>query len=247
MTASAIYVGRLSHARFAPAPHSFSYRLYMLYLDLDELAAGLGSLLLGVERAGPLSFRRRDYLGDPHRPLKAAVQDEVERALGFRPLGPIRLLTQVRSFGYAFNPVSFYYCFDGSGQVLQAIVAEITNPPWGERHRYVLRADGQGARQQLRKAFHVSPFFGMDQAYDWRFSAPAEVLSVRMSNLEEGKRVFQAKLTLSRRPLSTPELLRVALRLPLMSWKVQAAIYLHALVLWLKRTPFYQHPAKENR
>src|SRR4051812_47705708 len=98
MTASAIYLGRVSHARSTPRPHAFDYAMSMLYLDLDELQSMPSSAWFGIEVARPLSFRRSDYLGDPQRPLKQCVADEVQRALGFRPDGPIRLLTQVRAF-----------------------------------------------------------------------------------------------------------------------------------------------------
>jgi len=238
---SAIYTGRLRHVRTSGVRHSFTMRLFMLYLDLDELAAGTLTRALGVERPGLLSFRRRDYLGDHTLTLKSAVLAEVERALGFRPAGPVRVLTQVRALGYVFNPVTFYYCFDAA-ETLQAVVAEITNTPWSERHRYVLRSDELGAHQRFAKNFHVSPFFGMNQDYDWRFSAPSDRLSVRMSNVEDGKAVFQATLTMRRRPLTAEELARAFVGHPLMTWKVHLAIYAHALVLWLKGAPFFEHP-----
>ena len=120
--ASAIYEGTVSHARRVPRPHAFTYRLHMLYLDLDELP-----------RLGLRSFRREDYLGDPSRDLSTEVKDRVEGALGFRPSGSVRLLTHVRSLGYVFNPVSFYYCFDADGPV-RAVVAEITNTQIGRAH-----------------------------------------------------------------------------------------------------------------
>jgi DUF1365 family protein len=201
------------------------------------------SALFGVERARPLSFRRRDYLGDPGRPLKEAVLDEVERSLGERPAGPVRLLTHVRAFGYVFNPVSFYYCFDRDGETLKAVLAEITNTPWGERHRYVVAGQGQRASARFPKAFHVSPFFPMAQTYAWSFSRPADRLSVGMTNEQDGQTVFRATLTLKRRALSPQQLARVALALPLMGFLVHAAIYLQALRLWLKRVPFFPHPA----
>jgi hypothetical protein len=231
--ASAIYEGTVSHARRVPRPHGFAYRLYMLYLDLGELP-----------RLGVRSFRREDYLGDPSRDLAEEVRDRVERSLGFRPPGPVRLLTHVRSLGYVFNPVSFYYCFDADGTTLRAVVAEITNTPWGERHAYVLPANPGGAISSFDKAFHVSPFFPMEQSYDWELAAPGDSLRVEMTNREKGEEVFRARLALRRRNWSLAALRRAALLQPLMAWKVHAAIYWQALRLWLKRTPFHVHPAK---
>lgn len=236
MSVSSIYVGRVSHARFAPKPHAFTLALYMLYVDLDELDTLPRSWLFGVDARRPLSFRRSDYLS------KDAVRAEVERAVGVSTTGPIRLLTQVRSFGYVFNPVTFYYCFDESDQ-LRAVVAEITNTPWGERHRYVLAADRHGAKDRFQKRFHVSPFFPMEQDYEWSFTSPGDTVSVQMNNHQSGRSVFSAHLSLERRPFSTRELMRIAARLPLMSWKVHAAIYVHAFALWWKGAPFHSHPA----
>ena len=232
--ASAIYAGTVSHARRGPRAHAFSYRMYMLYLDLDELPE------LGLR-----SFRRADYLGDPSRDLATEVRDRVEAALGFRPEGPIRLLTHVRSLGYVFNPVSFYYCFAAGGERLRAVVAEITNTPWGERHAYVLPAGPDGVVSTFEKAFHVSPFYPMEQSYDWRLPVPGESLQVEMANLEKGSEVFRARLALRRAgDLSPAALRRAALLQPLMAWKVHAAIYWQALRLWVKGTPFHVHPDK---
>jgi DUF1365 family protein len=231
--ASAIYSGTVSHARLGPRAHAFSYRMYMLYLDLDELPG------LGLR-----SFRRSDYLGDPARDLATEVRDRVEAALGFRPAGPVRLLTHVRSLGYVFNPVSFYYCFDEGGERLRAVVAEITNTPWGERHAYVLQAGPDGAVSTFDKAFHVSPFYPMEQTYAWRLGAPGERLEVEMVNLEKGAEVFRAGLALRRRAFSAAALRQAAVLQPLMAWKVHAAIYWQALRLWVKGVPFHVHPAK---
>jgi len=239
---SGIYVGRLSHARRGPRRHGFGYRVYLLYLDLDELPALLASP--GPLRAGQfglLSFDRRDYLGGAGD-LAEAARDRVQAALGFRPPGPVRLLTHVRSLGYVFNPVSIYYCFAADGRSLEAIIAEITNTPWGERHAYVVPAGPDGAVQAFAKAFHVSPFLGMDQRYRWTFGVPGDAVRVEMRNEQEGREVFRAVLALRRRAWSGGALWRVALTLPLMAWKVHAAIYWQALLLWVKHTPFHPHP-----
>jgi len=246
-TASAIYEGRLTHARSGPRPHRFGYRLQMLYLDLDETVRGWPRIApLRIGRLGLLSFFRPDYLGPASTPLKRAVLDLVQARIGRRPAGPVRLLTQVRWFGYVFNPVSFYYCFQPDGVTLDAIVAEITNTPWQERHAYVLPASDGDVRAEFPKAFHVSPFFAMAQRYRWRLSAPGAGLVVTMVNEEAGRDVFSATLTMARRPFTVPGLWALIVRYPFMAWRVHLGIYAQALRLWMKRTPYFDHPARQE-
>jgi DUF1365 family protein len=142
MTASAIYEGTIRHRRFAVRSHEFSHRVALLYLDLEELDGLLGGRLV-AGRPGLVRFRRADYLGDPSTSLADAVRAQVECRTGNAPTGPIRLLTQLRTFGHCFNPVSFYYCFTPQEQ-LEAVVAEVTSTPWGERHAYVLARTAEG-------------------------------------------------------------------------------------------------------
>jgi len=248
MMRSAIYEGTLRHDRLVPRPHSFRRRLFWMYLDLDELPDVFRGRWLWSDRRPNLAwFRRADYLGPPERPLKEAVLERVERELGRRPRGPVRVLTHLRTFGYVFNPVTFYYCFD-ERERLDAVVAEITNTPWNERHAYVLAAGGRSpgaiTRADFAKDFHVSPFFGLDQVYRWSFRVPDERLDVRMANEEHGRTVFTARLDLVRRPLTAGSLARALVRHPLLTLRVHAAIYVQAGLLWLKRTPFFPHPSK---
>lgn len=244
---SAIYEGRVRHRRRQPRAHAFRYRVFMLYLDLDELDTVFrGRWLWSARRPAPARFRRADYLGDARVPLKQAVGDLVEARTGRRPAGPIRLLTNLRYFGYGMNPVSFYYCFDRRGTHVETIVAEITNTPWGERYVYVLDAKpGTGTHQRFRfaKSFHVSPFMEMTLDYDWRFTAPGEVLAVHMENRKNGGKLFDATLALNRREISGASLAGALARYPFMTARVIGAIYWQALRLWLKRTPFHSHPA----
>jgi DUF1365 family protein len=245
---SHLYVGRVKHRRQNPAQHQFAYRLFMVYLDLDELPHIFQRYWLwSATRPNVARFKRSDHLGDPRTSLSDAVRDLVTEHTGQRPEGPIRLLTQLRYFGYGFNPVSFYYCFDGAGERVETIVAEVNNTPWGEQHCYVLNADQDLGRHghmrfQMHKAFHVSPFMPMEIDYDWRFSEPNEDLSVHMENYTGVGKIFDATLTLRRRPMSRAHLASVLIQYPLITVKVIGAIYFQALRLWLKRVPFYNHP-----
>jgi DUF1365 family protein len=250
---SAVYEGVVRHRRHAPRAHAFRYRMAQLYLDLDELPQVFdGRSLWSVDRRNVAEFRRSDYLGDPAVPLADAVRLQAARALGRIPAGPIRLLTHLRYAGYVFNPVSFYYCFRPDGETLDAIVAEITNTPWGERHAYVLPVDGANAsgralRWSFGKRFHVSPFMAMDHDYDWRFTVPGDDLRVHMDVVRDGERSFDATLSLQRRPLDARALRRVLWRSPLMTAQVVGAIHWQALRLWLKRVPVHDHPSLSSR
>jgi uncharacterized protein len=245
---SALYIGRVRHRRYLPRPHAFSYALCLVWLDLDELDTVFrGRWFWSTRRRTLAWFRRADYLGDPRVPLAQAVRECVVASGLPAPRGPIRMLTQLRSFGHCFNPVTFYYCYDPTGSRVETIVAEITNTPWRERHAYVLPAaghEGPGRTLQFEfdKRFHVSPFMPMDLGYDWRITEPAARLAVHMDNLRGGERVFDATLVLARREIDGPALAWALLRFPFPTLRVLAAIHWQALRLWLNRVPVHDHP-----
>lgn len=173
---SYIYEGHIRHRRFRPVENSFRYRIFFMFLDLEELPRLFHSnVFWSHDRVNLAYLRRRDHLGDPRVPLQQAVRDLVDQRLGKRPAGPIRMLTHLRYFGYCFNPVSFFYCYDESDEQVETIVAEIHNTPWGEEYCYVLGEElnehpARGwKRYQFGKDFHISPFIDMDIWYDWRF------------------------------------------------------------------------------
>jgi len=246
---SALYTGLLRHRRFAPRGHEFSYRLFMVYVDLAELHEVFrGRWLWSASRPAIAWLRRRDYLGDRAVPLDTAVRDRVAAETGVRPEGPIRMLTHLRYFGIGFNPVTFYYCFDRADRRVESIVAEITNTPWNERHAYVLPDVGPARplRYRIAKQFHVSPFMPMDLSYDWRFSQPSARLSVHMEDLQDDRKIFDATLTLQRREISSAALAHALIAFPFMTARVVGAIYWQALRLWLKRIPFHSHPERTH-
>lgn len=250
---SAIYEGWVRHRRARPAANAFRYALFMMYLDLDELPELFdGSWIWGYERPAIAGFHRVDHLGDPRRPLREAVIDAVEDELGRRPDGPIRLLTHLRYFGYAFNPVSVYYCFDGSE--LDAVVLDVRNTPWGQRHVYVLDAAATPSRGPVRatrrKAFHVSPFLPMAMTYRFALTRPSESLAIHIAcdadpsadDAAPTEPVLDATLSLRRRRWSPSALNRILLRYPWMTGKTIAAIYWQAFRLWRRRVPYIPPP-----
>lgn len=245
---SALYSGWIRHRRSAPVRNDFRYNAFLVYLDLGELDQVFrGRWLWSTKRWAPAWFRREDHVGDPSRPLDECVRELVERKTGRRPEGPVRLLTNLRYWGYCMNPVSFYYCYASGGSELEAIVAEVHNTPWGERHCYVLdcRAVAKQAATwdfEFPKAFHVSPFMPMEVDYAWRFAAPGDSLAVHMENLRGGELMFDATMVLERRPVTTASLAAALARFPFMTGTVIAAIYWQALRLWLKRCPYFPHP-----
>jgi DUF1365 family protein len=222
----------------------------MMYLDLAELPTLFaGRWLWSTDRFALAQFRRSDHLGDPQIPLDCAVRDLVEQRGGQRPRGAIRLLTHLRYFGYCFNPVSFYFCYDPGDRHVETIVAEITNTPWNEQYCYVLGEQvntGTGTKKhyQFGKRFHVSPFMDMAVDYDWRFTEPGPQFTIHMENRNPDEKIFDATLRLARQEISGPALAWALTRYPFMTGKVISAIYWQALRLKLKKAPFYTHPAK---
>ena len=250
---SAIFTGSVIHHRLAPKVHRFKYQVFMMYLDLDELP----TLFQGFKRWSYLTknwawFKREDYFGTPEIPLKTAISQLVETATGHAPRGAVRLLTNMRYFGHCFNPVSFYYCFEADGLTLQAIVSHITNTPWGEDFAYVhdfssektikTTSNGQFTVFKMQKDFHVSPFMPMDINYEWAFNLNDKQCLIHMKNLQAGVQIFSATLSLHRQAITEHALNKLLMQYPFMTIKVVAAIYWNALLLWIKRVPFFSHP-----
>jgi DUF1365 family protein len=262
LTASAIYEGWVRHRRFEPVDHSFRYRFFLTYLDLAELPAVLDPYpLYSARRRAPARFRRADYLGDTGRPLDESVREAVVDAGAPRPTGPIRLLTGLRYLGHSFNPVSFYYCFDPTGRRVEAVVAEVENVPWRERHAYVLeRGDREGnvLADELEKKHHVSPLMGMDQTYSFRAGTPGDRLQIHIESRPRAdaapagagaperaaSKTFDATLSLHRRELSRPLMLGLLARYPAMSLQTVARIYGQAARLKLKGARYHAHPER---
>ncbi len=241
---SKLYFGWVGHRRFTPTVNAFKYKVFMVYLDLDELEKVLSlSSLWGRSRWCLARFKRADFLGNSNIPLKEAVKKTVFDTLGVYPQGPIRMLANLRYFGYSVNPLTTYYCFDATGETLQYIVADVKNTPWGQRHAYVLPVNGVDDFDiEFTKVFHVSPFNPLDMNYCWQSNTPSQTLRIHLENWRMGKKIMDASVGLTATPITKKSLNNAIIHYPLMTFKVIAAIYWQAVKLAVKKTPFYSHP-----
>lgn len=241
--ASAIYEGTIRHHRLQPRSHIFNYRVFMMYLDLDELDTVFSlSHWWSTSRFSPAQFRRNDFIGPSNITTSQAVRDCVHEATGVMIDGPIRLLCNLRYFGFMINPISCYYCFD-QRENLRYIVAEVTNTPWKEKVHYVIPCSENSPfqRHQFEKRLHVSPFMPMQMSYHWKSKTPDSSIRIHLENWNSTEQVFSATLSLHRVELNKNSMNRVLLRFPLMTLKVAAAIHWQALRLFLKKIPLFKH------
>ena len=240
---SALYLGEVMHRRLRPKPHRLRYRLFSLYLDLDEIDALAARLrLFARNRGGLFAFRDRDHLAGTAEPLRAQVGRKLTEAGIAWDGGPIRVLTMPRVLGFVFNPLSVWFCFRRDG-ALAGIVYEVNNT-FGERHCYVLPATDADAemRQETPKRFHVSPFLPMELSYAFRVRTPGERLALGIVASDARGAMLSAVHTARRKTLSDAALARAFVAYPLLTLKVVWAILWEAARLWAKRVPVFRHP-----
>lgn len=279
---SAIYEGIVRHRRNIPKVHEFDFRFFMLLLDLDEIESRFGrGWVWSTRRLALCRFREADHLkehlgSDPkNRPsLRQRALQTLNGHNVHETVGPIKLLTQLSYLGFTMNPVSFFYCYDPSGERLVAIIAEVNNTPWGEQHLYVVPSSSFDAKSAVRsgdikKEFHVSPFLDLNMNYRMSFSLPRENLAVRIENRplesrpdtddsnstqrkvtsasKSRKNFIDVTMLLERRPMTSSALNWLLIKYPAISFKVFLGIYWNALLLYLKNIPFVPHPNKRNK
>ena len=245
-SASAIYIGTIRHRRFYPVTHAFRYRIAMLMLDLDFLDTELKiPPVTSTDKPAIGWFRRKDYAGDESENLKSHVLDQVEIKTGFRPDGKVLLLTHLRYWGFVMNPISIFYCYNRSSELV-ATVLQVTNTPWREKVLYVLPSTFTGKNFQTRfpKQMHVSPFNPMEMLYHCRLQKPGKTLFFHLENHQSSKKITDATMVFERREMTRKRLIRLVLSQPAMTLRVGFGIYWQALRLWIKGAPVFDHPGK---
>jgi uncharacterized protein len=241
---SAIYRGAVVHERMRPKRHRLRYDVFALLLDLDELHALDACVrLFSYNRRGPVSFHDRDHGPTTGSPLRPWVEDRM-RAAGVEPDGgPIRLLCYPRILGYAFNPLSAYFCYRRDGRVA-AILYEVRNTH-GERHTYVFPVcdDGRSViRHSCAKSFFVSPFIGMTADYRFRVAPPSDGVSIVIRQGDADGPMLTASFVGAREILTSTTLARALAAFPFLTLKVVGGIHWEGLKMWLKGFPVYSHP-----
>ena len=250
--ASAIYTGKIRHRRFSPKQHAFEYQVFMMYLDTHEIEEIFSlSKFWSFKKFAPVQYRRTDFHIDSANNSQAnlpsldeSVRNTVQAKIGQRPTGPIRILVNLRYWGFNMNPLSTYYCFDDAGENLVAILAEVNNTPWNERHAYVLTGSDFSRKQRVNfnKEFHVSPFNPVDMSYRWHSTTPDQNLAIHLENWQGNKKIMDATMTLTREPITSTSMNKILIRFPWMTVKVISAIYWQAIKLWWKGVPIFNHP-----
>lgn len=241
MSAVAAYEGTVLHRRFGTHARTFAPRVLMAYLDVDALPGSLDELRGWSGRhPAPVHFRSRDFLHGRGEPLGPGVRDLVESRIGRRPVGPIHLLAHLRTFGWIFNPLAVYYCWDPDGRALDAIVLEVTNTPWNERQWYVFDARAQ-SEAATPKSMYVSPFLPMGLDYHVSWTEPGPDLDLAIVVTREGRPLLRAELALHRSPLDRRSSIRLLARHPLAPLRGSLEIYRKALKLWMDHAPLSRH------
>lgn len=263
---SAIFEGSVWHHRYQPTEHKFRYRVFMMFIDLAEIEAVISkSRFWGRRWFHAARFVRSDYFsvnGNNSQGIDAAVRQEVKDRINVDVTGPVCVLTNLRYFGYTTNPISCYYCYNADSTKLVALLIEVTNTPWGEKHHYVLDLTAYRENEvvEFEKKMHVSPFMPMDRNYRWRGSMPSQTLRYSLASVVKcgnaatggngvsGSDVqFDSGVVFNRLQITGASLNRILRHYPLMTAKVILAIYWQALKLWIKKVPFVPHPEKAAR
>jgi DUF1365 family protein len=243
---SQLYIGTVMHQRQDRHAYRFIYKIFNLLVDLDELPALPKRLrLFSHNRFNLFSLSDRDHGARDGTPLKAWAEQYLYLHGIDLQGGRIRLLCFPRLLGYVFNPLSVWYCEHRDGS-LRAVICEVRNT-FGEMHHYLLTAPDRGpmdwsAEYRARKVFHVSPFIAPDMEYRFHLQEPGKWLRFYIDELENDTQIFKACISAMCAPLNDARLLGVALALPLLPFKVMAAIHWQAIKLWLRGAKFHRMP-----
>lgn len=242
---SCLYECNIMHCRIKPRRHRFNNRIFMFYLDLDELDQVSSSVgIISRNRWNIFSFRDNDHLQQGGASAKENILKYVEGQGMREKVERVMLLTNLRTFGYVFNPVSFYFCFDKDHKPL-CTVLEIGNT-FGEIKPFFIGSDhirNEVFEDQQTKYFYISPFVDLDVPMDFRLAVPTDRLNIKIDDVKNGEKFLYTTMSGPRRELTNANVWRYALRFPFVTLQVIFLIHFHALLLFLKKIPYHAKEA----
>ncbi len=239
---SCLYECSVMHHRLAPKEHQFRYNIFMAYFDLDEIDEIAQRVpLFSRNRFNLYTFRDSDHLPLGQKSAKEnLVAYLAKNGVAFPVGGRVKLLTLPRVLGYIFNPVSFYFCFDSAGDVICSVV-QVGNT-FREMKPFLIREPQSENffRLVVPKHFYVSPFSSLQLLFDFKLRVPSETFEIHIDDREGDRKILLSVLTGKRAPFTTARLAWFTLKYPLITFRVIFLIHWHALLLWLKRVPFFR-------
>jgi DUF1365 family protein len=239
---SSLYNCSVYHARTRPNAHKFNYKLFMFCIDLDDVEAVTKNPLISRDSRNIYSFKTTDHLQFGKSSIRENLLSYLETCGHNEPVGRIRLITNLRTFGYQFNPVSFYFIETPSGEA-SAVVAEVANT-YNEQKLYYLGPETKDNKGEFQtdqsKKFYISPFSHPDTMFHFRVSFPEDGLRLSINQSDDQGIYFKSGIKGIRKPLSTMRLIAQTLRFPFITVQVMVGIHWHALMLFLKKNPVYR-------
>ena len=250
LPAASLYFGKVMHARLKPKVHRFNYNIFSLVIDLDRLEeANKTSRLFSVNKPGLISFQEKDHGKRNGSSLRKHI-NEVLVGGGIQQPSKIMLWCNPRVFGYTFNPLSIYFCYDQEDKVI-ALVYQVNNT-FGQSHSYVAKVtddetDVSSIKNSTQKSFYVSPFLDMDLRYDFRIQPPSDALRIRILEHDEKGPILSATFSGYKRVLNSKNLVLGVLKTLGLTWKITAGIHYEAVKLWFKGNKLRPRPAPPEK
>ena len=230
---SCIYNGEVSHTRFRPVKHFLKYKTFSLFIDLDEMDK-LDKIIpiFSINNFNVFSFYNKDHGKRDGKPLKNWVIESLKRFKVKANVNKIKLLCYPRIFGYVFNPLSIFYCYEND--LLKAVFYEVKNT-FNEQHTYIFKTkNNESIIQKCKKKFYVSPFMDMDTYYSFKLLKPNNKLFVSIKQTGKEGSILNALQIGKRKEFNFKQLIFNFFRYPLMTIKIIIAIHYEALLLWKK-------------
>jgi hypothetical protein len=244
---SCIYNGIVNHTRFKPVKHFLKYNTFSIYIDLDEIEKlEKSNSIFSYNKFNIFSFYNKDHGDRNGQPLKKWALDKLKQFNIHQKINKIKLLCYPRIFGYVFNPLSIFFCYENNS--LKAIFYEVKNT-FNEQHTYIFKTNKKGqVDQNCKKKFYVSPFMDMDTFYEFKIFNPDSKLFVSIKQKDEEGLILTAVQTGDRKDFSFKQLLINFFKYPLMTFKIITAIHFEAFLLWKKGAIYRsrKHKIKNN-